>query len=273
MHAFECQKGTGPGASRTSRDRFVRPNRSGSASCRGRGTMVRHELRRWRNPAGGSRPRIGSHRLCVSCPMQLLAPAVAFAAAFAHRASAVRFAATLATSLLAAGLRAVPVAAVAGPTRNHLPPAQVAMKEPALKTHLPSPSRKDARTASCLNSGGILILAPTRIALSFDAGSSAVPDHGHGVAVDGDCRRQPPRLDAIRRRLPQMDRPAPHLPPGGWHPDVPRTRATGSTPRGAMSDNRHGRKRQGQHETNNGEREQSCKSAANRRNCAPFRNR
>ncbi|MDE2788855.1 MAG: ImmA/IrrE family metallo-endopeptidase [Paracoccaceae bacterium] len=134
-HLFGHQSGAGPAASGASRERFTRPNRPRQAAGRGRGTMVRYETYRRRCLAGGgSGPHVGSCRQRVAHPMQLLASTVALQTTRARRIPAVRFAATFATSLLAAGLRTVPVAAVAGPAQDDLTPAQTAIEEPTLKT-------------------------------------------------------------------------------------------------------------------------------------------
>ncbi len=95
--------------------------------------MVRYETYRRRCLAGGgSGPHVGSRRPRVPHPMQLLAPTVVLLTTRARRIPAVRFAATFATSLLAAGLRTVLVAAVAGPAQDDLTPAQTAIEEPTL---------------------------------------------------------------------------------------------------------------------------------------------
>ena len=123
----------------------MRPNRSWRGSSGDRRTMVRYEMFRWQDlTGGGSRPQVGSRRLCVPNSMQLLAPTVAFAATLGRGISAVRFTATLATSLLAAGLRTVAVTAVAGLAQDHLAPAQLAIEQPTLETHPPTPPCKGA---------------------------------------------------------------------------------------------------------------------------------
>ena len=73
-----------------------------------------------------------------------VAPTVAFVATLDRGISAVRFTATLATSLLAAGLRTVAVTAVTGLAQDHLAPAQLAIVRPTLETHPPTPPCKGA---------------------------------------------------------------------------------------------------------------------------------
>ena len=234
--------------------------------------MVRYEVFRWRRLArGGGGPHAGSRRLRLSHPMQLLAPTVVLQAALARRISAVRFAATFATSLLAAGLRTVPVAAVAGPAQDNLTPAQTAIEEPTLQTHPPSPSHESIRTASRLKSGRNLLFAPAPHRPVFRCRSISRSGRWPRRGGRRNFRHRPTCPDSRTRS--GAARQDPLLPPGEGHPNAPRTRTTGSVPEPCSQDKRRETGRQRQQEPNNREGNDPAKSAANRRNPALLRSR
>ena len=232
-HLLGHQIGTKPTASRTSRNRFMRPNRSWRASSGDRRTMVRYEMFRWQDLTGrGSRPQVGSRWLCVPNSMQLLAPTVAFAATLGRGISAVRFKATLATSLLAAGLRTVAVTAVAGLAQDHLAPAQLAIEQPTLETHPPTPPCKgawDSQLPEIRQSGRNPLLAPTphRPVFRIRSISHCGPWPRPGSRRDFRCL--PPCPDPPHT-LAKRVRPAPRLSSVEGCPDVHQAQTTGSVP-------------------------------------------
>lgn len=138
-HLLGHQPGAGTAAPGASGDRFMRRGRSGQAQRDGRGTMVRYgTLRLWGGSGGDGRFHAGSRQLRAPDPVQFPTLAGAFKAPVARGIPAVRYAAAFTASPFAAGLRAVPAAAVAGPAPNHLAPALAAAQKSRPSSHIRS---------------------------------------------------------------------------------------------------------------------------------------